>query len=690
MTRIVEFYRRVVPPLGTLALLVALVADASWLRLLPAVVLLIVSATLLRRYQLPVTKYAAVHLLGLIGVGGTLFVGVGGAALAVSGGVLVADGLWMRRGVVPAWINASREALALIAAFGWYVWSRGPLGAEPEIFSGSLPAIALFVVLQFAFSRGLQYLSLLARDKLESEERALILRYEVITLGAAALALAAFLLAFLALDPVGVAVVSVVLIFAGLLLKRILEESIAAEELNTVLAMEVTVAADTRLGDAIRRIERLAHRLIEWRAFRVLRREGDDFVMIYRDGALLTPPEPAPKDGALLRDEAARTGRAVILPDANRDPRVERALEMAAARAVSPMTFGDRLIGVVELDTSKRGSYGAKEAVLLKRVANQLATTIHLIDLRAPLIATVDQLVRELAAIRETIRALRSGGESVAHGVDAIGRASVEQGNEVTSGLELMTALAERTAAVTNDARLAHESTREASRVAAVNRETVEQSLTQLVGAKKIVGESGARLTALTQSMGEVTGFITVIREIAVQTNLLALNAAIEAARAGHEGRGFAVVADEVRSLAEESGRAADNAQSVLHEFEGQMRSASQTMQRGESLVRDAEAQSAGSREALGRIADGTASAAVNAARIAATSDDQSAEVRRMRERLQHLDETVRRTRDELLAVSGAAERQATALRDLERASAALTDVVGALADLTRRVTSAV
>lgn len=282
-----------------------------------------------------------------------------------------------------------------------------------------------------------------------------------------------------------------------------------------MLAMEAAVSADASLGTAIERLERMAHRLLEWKELRLLRWDGREARVLYRTGrGVLDPTEPAPRDGATLRSEALTTGVLLLLPDANRDPRVERPLAGAASRAVAPLTFGDRLIGLLELDTPKRGAYGNKEGLLLKRVAQQMATTIHLMDLRAPLVATVERLADEVTRLTESARTLRGGGDAVVRAVAEIEHGLVEESEQLRHGLDAMRALGDRTRAVASDATAAHTGTKDASAAAAENRAAVEGALQQLLDAKGFTAESTARVGTLAQTMREVTGFIAVIASL--------------------------------------------------------------------------------------------------------------------------------------------------------------------------------
>jgi methyl-accepting chemotaxis protein len=684
-------YARLVPVIGTLLLVAGAWYDRSWLAHPVALLGMLAGTVAMRRFQLPVTKFGAVNLLGMIATGGALLAGPSTAALALAGGLLVGDRLMLRKGFAPAWINAGREAIALYAAYGLYLWAAWSLGAGGANGTGpeAIPAMTLLMLSHFILSRGLLYFSLIVRDKLLPGERSLILRYEVLSYGAGASAVAVMIASLHALGVVGSWVVAFVMAFAGLLLKRIVEESIAAEELNTVLAMEQVVAADRGLAEAFRRIESLAHRLVDWRALRISRFEGGELLLVYRGGeGLLDPPPPASTEGATLRALAIEHGDAVIVADATKDARVERARPEARAIIAIPLRFGDHNVGVMEIEHHKPNSYGPKEAMLVRRFANQLATTMHLHDLRNPLLDTVARITRELETLTESARTLRGGGEAVAQTVAGITRGISEEAEQVQSSLEATQTLLEATERVVVDARDAAGASRRATDIAALNQQTIGTVIERLVGAKRFVGESAERIDGLVEGTQRITDFIAIISQIADQTNLLALNAAIEAARAGAEGRGFAVVAEEVRALAEESRKASDHAGDILRGFGTQMHRVAEQMAQGRALVADVENLSESSRGALDQIVLATAQSAERAQRIARTSEEQQGEFSVLLDRVARVSEIAGRNRIGAEHVTASATEQATALRELEGAIRGLREIVTGLNDVARRITT--
>src|SRR5207249_104921 len=271
------------------------------------------------------------------------------------------------------------------------------------------------------------------------------------------------------------------------------------------------------------------HRLVDWGDFRIYRRQEGTLRLAYRGQiGRADRGEPTP-DTAAVREHVTRTGEAVVIDDVTRDKRIADAPLVVQSLVMVPLKFGDHVIGTLELEHHKRKVYAGKDVITIATFANQLATAIHITELRRPLVETVERLTQQLATLARATEALREVAGAVAASTRAIREGVVSEEGEVSGGLEATETLAQVSRRVSEDGSEAAQASSMASEVASKNRQQIRDAIERLVALKGFVGESSAKVQALGQLSRRITGFIASIRELADMTNLLALHAAIEA-----------------------------------------------------------------------------------------------------------------------------------------------------------------
>jgi GAF domain-containing protein len=404
---VLDAYARVLAWGGLLLALGALASDPRFLDAPGATLILIGAVTALRMFPVRLSKYSYLTQSVVPMAVGALMVGPAAAVAALFVGTMAADTLWLRK---PQWvglINAGREVIAFVAAFGVYAAVSAASG-RPSLSADIFPAVFSFAAAYFIASRALFYFTLLVRDKLEEAERLLILRWEVVSyllsLGAVAVAITALT----TLAPLGWLAVLGTLAALGLLAKRIVEEAIAAEDFNKIHLLESTTSTTAGLAAAFEHIERLAYRLLDWGDFRITRARDGEVPVVYQ-GRIGRPGRDAgPSDLVALRREAVTQARPVVVLDAHRDPRVVERHPDVRSIVIHPVRFGDEVLGTLEVDHFKRHAYGQKDLAVIGTIAAQVATAVHIAELRRPLVTTVDQMSREAAALARASNSLRA------------------------------------------------------------------------------------------------------------------------------------------------------------------------------------------------------------------------------------------------------------------------------------------
>lgn len=184
------------------------------------------------------------------------------------------------------------------------------------------------------------------------------------------------------------------------------------------------------------------------------------------------------------------------------------------------------------------------------------------------------------------------------------------------------------------------------------------EAIKEIMEANKEIQE----LAQVIQAIGEKT---SIIDDIVFQTKLLSFNASVEAERAGEHGRGFAVVAQEVGSLAEVSGKAAQEISGIVKnsvlKSEAIVKSNLSKVQRGNDLITE-------TAKKLKLIEEKTHTVAEQMTNIVSASKEQSLGISQINEAVSHIDAAVQEN-------AGNAEEMARVGESLVNYAAQLADI---------------
>lgn len=668
---------------GLLVAGLALLLDTRWMDRPLGVAILLAGTVAVRAAPVRLSKYSYLTQTSLAALVGALVLGPAPTVLALLLGVFLSDVFVLRKEMRAAVVNTGREVIAFVAAFGIYALVLRLTG-NPGLDVNLLPAGFALLAVYFVTGRALFYFTLLIRSKLEVQEQLLILRWEVVSYLITIIGVVVIAGALYSLQVVGWIAVLFLLGVLGALTRKILEEAIAAEDLNKVHLMEMAIASNVTLQDSLEQIERLAYRLLDWGDFRIYRLESDTASLMYRS-SIGRPHRSVPSAELIpLRGHAMKSGTVVHIRNGGADPRLTRPDPDVQCVVIHPLRFGDNTLGTLELDHFKRNIYRAKDLAALSTVAAQVATAIHIAELRRPLVGLVELIGSQVAALQRATDSLRDSADALAEVSRAVESTVGDQDAFVREGQDATDTMSGITASMAAEGSKAATASARAAETASHNQAVVSDALRRLIQFKEFVSESSGQVASLGAVSRRITGFIGSIREIADATNLIALNAAIEAARAGREGRGFAVVAEEIRHLAAQSLDAAREAGSLVAEVSNQVDTVGRQMRIGESVVADVEEVSAAAAGAFEAIVGATGDAGRHARRVAEMAATQESSFQTLNERIQRVAESSRRMRDDTRQLSSRAAEAAVGQSELEQTTRALAEMATELQALAR------
>src|SRR4030081_1049750 len=173
------------------------------------------------------------------------------------------------------------------------------------------------------------------------------------------------------------------------------------------------------LDELLNRIAELLRRLIDYQMFSILLLDSSGeklqhrFSLRFRENTHLKHEVPL---GRGIVGYAAQTKQAVLVPDVKKDPRYVEANPETRSELAVPLIYKDKVIGVLDLEHTRRGFFTEEHQRTITTLAAQVAIALENARLYEEVARQERRLERDLALARELqVRLLPQARPKLAH-----------------------------------------------------------------------------------------------------------------------------------------------------------------------------------------------------------------------------------------------------------------------------------
>ncbi|HEY6305371.1 MAG TPA: GAF domain-containing protein [Candidatus Angelobacter sp.] len=172
--------------------------------------------------------------------------------------------------------------------------------------------------------------------------------------------------------------------------------------LLTEISRELTSILN--LDQLLKRVGELLQKVIDYQMFSILLLDDDKQKLVHRFSLRFKENVQLKHDiplGRGLVGAAAKEKRAILVPDVNKDPRYIKANPETRSELCVPLIYKDSVIGVLDLEHTRRGYFQEDHVRAMSTLAAQIAIAIENATLYERLAREEQRLERDLAMARE-------------------------------------------------------------------------------------------------------------------------------------------------------------------------------------------------------------------------------------------------------------------------------------------------